>query len=93
MDSIINVYLKNTYNYIVYPLSLLFEESMIENYDTLIWKIAHITPTYKKGPNYCAFDYRSKSITLTILKVMERITVNQFHEYLAEQNILTLAQF
>ena len=45
-DGVPNVYLKNTCINIVYPLSLLFERSMIENYVPLIWKIAYI---HKKG--------------------------------------------
>ena len=43
-----NVYLKDTCNNIVYPLSLLFEKSIIENYIPLVWKIAHITPIHIK---------------------------------------------
>ena len=62
-DGVPNVYHKNTCIKIAYPLSLLLDRSMIENFVPLIWKIAHITPIHKKGPSYHASNYRLLSIT------------------------------
>ncbi|KAK2167742.1 hypothetical protein NP493_1264g00008 [Ridgeia piscesae] len=54
-------------------LTLLFRNSYQTGTLPLDWKLAHITPVFKKGERYKAENYRPISLTCIACKVMEHI--------------------
>ena len=50
------------------------------------WKVAIITPVYKKGDHTDVQNYRPISLTCVTSKIMERIIVQQLTQYLLKRN-------
>jgi hypothetical protein len=56
------------------------------------WKIASVTPIFKKGDKFCAENYRPISLTSVVCKVMETIISEDLSKYVVERNILPSQQ-
>jgi hypothetical protein len=56
------------------------------------WKIASVTPIFKKGDKFCAENYRPISLTSVVCKVMETIIIEDLSKYVVERNILPSQQ-
>ena len=78
---------------LVYPLYLLFRQSVRECRLPTVWKTSIVVPIYKKGSRYDALNYRPISLTSVTCKCLERIIVRQLTAYLEDNNILTEHQF
>ena len=74
------------------PLSILFNKSFQSGVLPSEWKIAFVTPIYKKGSKHLACNYRPVSLTSTVVKVMESIIKTNI-EHLNSNNLLTSHQF
>ena len=48
-DGISSNLLRGIASHIAHPMSWLFEASFLSNYIPSIWKLAHVTPVFKKG--------------------------------------------
>ena len=58
-----------------------------------MWKIAHITPIYKRsGPKSCKSSYRPISLLPTLSKVFESIMHDRLLKHCLENNIITEKQ-
>ena len=57
-----------------------------------IWKIAHVTPIYKKGSKSEPLNYRPVSLTAILCKVMEKIIRNASVEYMTNNRMFTTHQ-
>ena len=57
------------------------------------WKIARVTPIFKKGQRTMLDNYRPISVLRVVRKLMERIMYDQMFDYLKENNILSENQF
>ena len=57
------------------------------------WKMAKVMPLFKAGQRTLAENYRPISVLPVISKVMERILLQQLHEYLINFGILSDQQF
>ena len=57
------------------------------------WKVARVTPIFKKGQRTMLDNYRPISILPVVSKLMERILYDQMYDYLKKQNILSEHQF
>jgi hypothetical protein len=49
------------------------------------WKIASVTPIFKKGDKFCAENYRPISLTSAVCKVMETIVSEDLSKYRVSQ--------
>ena len=76
-DSIPNALLQSIAQVLSGPLALLFERSMAIVFIPEIWKTTRIVPMLKKGSPLKASNYRPKSLTSAVSKVMERIITDQ----------------
>ena len=69
-------------------LTLLFWNSYQTGTLPLDWKLAHITPVFKKGERYKAENYRPISLTCIACKVMEHIIASHIMSHLEKNSIL-----
>ena len=74
-------------------LSILFNKSFQSGVLPSEWKIAFVTPIYKKGSKHLACNYRPVSLTSTVVKVMESIIKTNILEHLNSNNLLISHQF
>jgi len=72
-DMIPSIFLKRQAAQLAFPLSELFTKSFQTGYIPEIWKLAYITPFFKKGNSSDPANYRPILLTSTCGKVMERI--------------------
>ena len=84
-------FLKNLSEALSLPLSILFNKSLKEGAHSS-WKIAIITPIYKKGNKSDPGNYRPVSLTSVISKIMESIVRDVILDHLVENNVLSDGQ-
>ncbi|BHF80034.1 hypothetical protein SprV_0702315800 [Sparganum proliferum] len=74
------------------PLSMLFQTSFDTGTLPIDWKLAHITPLYKRGSRASTTNYRPISLTCILCKVMERIMKNELIDFLEVHGLLSNCQ-
>ena len=57
-----------------------------------IWKLANVTPIFKKGDKHLINNYRPKSLLPICGKIVEKIIFNQLYSYLHTNNLITKNQ-
>ena len=70
------------------PLSLIFCKSFADGQVPRCWKLANITPIFKKGAKTKAENYRPISLTAVPCKLMERLFRNAMLDHLIQQKLL-----
>ena len=73
-------------------LQVLFNASLATGRVPDYWKLANITPVFKKGERFKACNYRPVSLTCICSKMMEHIVVSQMMDHFDHHNILTDCQ-
>ncbi len=86
-------FLKKIAIYIYQPLTHLFNQCITENSIPDKWKLAYVTPIYKKGNSSDPSNYRPISVTSATSKIFEKIICTQLFKYLESNNLLTDNQF
>ena len=74
------------------PLSLIFHRSLIEAQVPNNWKLANVTPVFKKGSRLAPSNYRPVSLTSVVCKVMERVVRDALMLYLETEGLITNKQ-
>ena len=85
--------LKSVAKEIAVPLCRLFEMSMRMGVLPESWKVALITPVFKKGISSLRQNYRPISLTCVMCKVAERIVADRLVAYLRANNLITPEQY
>ena len=70
----------------------IFERSTNTGIFPAEWKLARVTPIFKKGSRSDLDNYRPISVTPIVSKIFERIVYDQLYEYLNGNNLLTNCQ-
>ena len=91
-DKISPKILKEASNEIVKPLTLYFNKSINLGEVPDEWKLANVTPIFKKGDKSHPSNYRPISLTSVICKLMETIIRDNIVKHLEQNNLLNDSQ-
>ena len=91
-DTINNRVLKELAKPLSFPLSDLFNFSLTSGKVPLIWKVANVTPIFKKDDPSVVSNYRPISLLSTVGKVLEKIVHKHLFNFIRDNNILTTLQ-
>ena len=87
-----NVY-KENFDVMGKTLLLICNQSLMQGKFPSELKIAKITPVFKSGDRSEIANYRPISVLSSLSKIIEKVVVVQFSEYLQQNNILNPRQF
>ena len=93
LDNIPSRLLKMAGNIIAPSLTQIFIKSINTGIFPTEWKLARVTPIFKKGKRDDPNNYRPISIIPTAAKIFEKIIYDQLCDYLKDNNLLTHCQF
>ena len=91
-DKIPARFLKEYVDLISYPLSILFDSSMRSGIVPQDWRLANVTPIFKKGSKSKPENYRPVSLTSICCKIMESIIRDQLVNHLKLNNLIKRSQ-
>ena len=77
---------------VVLPLKLTFQSILNSSKYPDTWKVANVTPIYKKGDKQLAKNYRPISLLPICGKIFEKIVFGQLYSYLSGNGLLTKNQ-
>ncbi len=80
--------LKELSTEICFPLSVIFQRSLNEGLVPSDWKLANVTPIFKKGSKFEPGNYRPVSLTSILCKVMESILRDAMVEHLKDNELI-----
>lgn len=91
-DDILPRYLLEISDQISKPLSILFNKSIEESGVPEDWRLANVTPIFKKGERAKPENYRPVSLTSQICKIMETVIRDKMIEHLESNGLLRNSQ-
>ena len=74
------------------PLKIIFRNILLTSIYPDIWKLANVTPIFKKGDKQSINNYRSISLLPICGKIFEKIIFNNLYSYLNVNNLITKNQ-
>ena len=77
---------------VILPLQIIFRNIISTSIYPDIWKIANVTPVFKKGDKQLIKNYRPISLLPICGKILEKIIFNQLYKYFNENNLITKNQ-
>ena len=92
-DGIHPIILQRCSDLLALPLSIVFSKCFSSGLVPHDWKIANVTPIFKKGDHGSPANYRPVSLTSVVCKVMESIIKDSVLDHLLSNNLLNLSQF
>ena len=87
-DTISTRLLKETAEVTAPILKLIFEKSLATGEVPYGWRIANVTPVYKKGERCVPQNYQPISLTSTCSKVLEHIISSHLMKHIRSNNLL-----
>ena len=79
-------------DFVAPSLTKIYQRSIITVIFPSEWKLARVTPIFKKGKMNNPCNYRPISVIPTVAKIFEKIVYDQLYNYLNENNLLTSCQ-
>ena len=74
---------------LVLPLRLLFSNILRTSCFPSMWKLANVTPVFKKNDKQLIKNYRPISLLPLLSKIFEKILFNKIYEHLTKNNLIT----
>ena len=74
------------------PLKIIFENILLTSTYPDLWKLANVTPVFKKGDKQLIKNYRPISLLPICDKIFERIIFNNLYSYFNADNLITKNQ-
>jgi len=93
IDNISSNLLKKYINFLVKPLTHLFNLCITQNKIPDVFKVAIITPIYKKGLTSLISNFRPISVISNVAKIFEKIIKARLVHYLESKNLLFEHQY
>ena len=84
--------LKNVKHEVVSHLVTIFNKSLEQGLVPVDWKLANVTPIFKKGQNSEPGNYRPISLTSVVGKLIESIITDHVVQYLESNNLISKNQ-
>ena len=84
-----NWVLKHCSNTLCKSFTVLFNKSLADGVFPRTWKLANVSPVYKKGNKSGKVNYRPISLLSNMSKVLDNIVFKRLYEYLTENRLLT----
>ena len=91
-DGISSRLLQNHINSLSFALSIIYENSLESGIVPLEWKIANVTPIFKKGAKGNVENYRPISLTSIPCKILESILKDAIMDHLLDSELLKSTQ-
>ena len=91
-DGIPALFLKQTLDQLIYPLTAFFNLSLSKGVLPSLWKKSLVVPIFKKGLKGNPLNYRPISLTSVICRVLEKIIHNKMLTHLLSNNLLSNEQ-
>ena len=85
--------LKEAAEQIAFPLHLIFKSSLETGEIPEKWKLANVTPIFKKGCKSMKQNYRPISLTSLICRLLEKIMKNKIVKHLEENDLFSPDQY
>ena len=79
-------------NSVVLPLKVIFQNILATSTYPNVWKLANVTPIFKKSAKQLIKNYRPISLLPIFGKMFERIIFNNLYSYLDANNLITKNQ-
>ena len=92
-DNISNVLLKEIGSYIVSPLTVIFNESLMMGIFPDVMKLADVVPLYKAKEKFLETNYRPISLLTTMSKILEKVVYNRVYKFLDDNDQLYENQY
>ena len=92
LDNLPSKFLKLVANILAPSLTFMFNQSISTGIVPTEWKLARVTPIFKKGARQDVNNYRPISIIPVVAKIFERTLYNQLYEYLNVNDLLANCQ-
>jgi len=91
-DGLSSSFLKKVEAVILTPLAIIFRKSLEDGVVPLDWRVANVTPIFKKGSKKNPANYRPVSLTSQIGKIFERILKPQIMNFLETSQLINNSQ-
>lgn len=88
IDGMNTTVLKGLKDGIIKPLTIIYRKSLEDSEIPTDWRLANVTPIFKKGSKADAGNYRPISLTCYGSKIMERIIKEKLTQYIEENKII-----
>ena len=92
LDGVSNKLLKLAAHIVAPTLTEIFTTSINTGIFPTEWKIAKVTPIFKKGKKNDLNNYRPISVIPTVAKIFEKVVYEQLFSYFNDNNLLTSCQ-
>ena len=77
---------------VILPLKIIFSNIMSTTIYPDLWKVANVTPIFKKGDKQIVKNYRPISLLPICGKILEKIIFNHLYSYLITNKLITTNQ-
>ena len=77
---------------VILPLQIIFSNILSSSIYPNIWKLANVTPIFKKNDKQLIKNYRPISLLPICGKILEKIIFNHLYTYLVANNLITKNQ-
>ena len=84
--------LKVLADYITIPLFIIMQKSLSSGVLPCDWKLADVSPIFKKGAKNLAENYRPISLTSIACRILEKIIKNNIINHLTQEKLLSSKQ-
>ena len=92
-DNISNVLLKKIYPCLLLPLTIIFNNSMVNGIFPNSMKAADVIPLFKSGKRNLSTNYRPISLLLTLSKILEKLIYSRVYNFLTETGSIYDSQY